>query len=206
MKKSSSANPYCSISCLADLFLKIVISLSVAQCWCVMLAETLHNSGKNSWGGRWTNLCCRKRNEARVFPLSLAQGKRSTSSASKSVLVWPSMWLMLLESLKPTGHRALGVHQSLGPEVFPPQAWLPRVMQERRLRVRIQVCILDFWIISSIMACEKSNTLDNRGKWVRFLTGARNLKKLFLMAVSDSVSVETSHSYLPLIPLDWWPP
>lgn len=55
----------------------------------------------------------------------------------------------------------------------------------------------------SIVACEKSNTPDNRGKWVRFLTEARNLKKLFLMEVSDSVSVETSHSYLPLILPDW---
>lgn len=37
----------------------------------------------------------------------------------------------------------------------------------------------------------------------QLLTGARNLKKLLLIEVRDSVSVETSQPYLPLIPLDW---
>lgn len=41
---------------------------------------------------------------------------------------------------------------------------------------------------------------------VQVLTGARNLKTLLLIQVSDSVSVETSQPYLPLTPLDWQAP
>lgn len=47
-------------------------------------------------------------------------------------------------------------------------------------------------VLVNVVACEKPNTLDMKGKMVQVPTGARNLKMLFLIQVSDSVSVETS--------------
>lgn len=42
----------------------------------------------------------------------------------------------------------------------------------------------------------KNSTLDNRGKCVRFLLESHYLKTLFLVEVSDSISVETSITLL----------
>lgn len=147
------------------------------------------------WGRRWMALCCWTGVETTVSLTSLAQEKRNMSSSSK----WVS-WCYQAVPCAAWVSRAQRVLWFRCPwrpwtRVFLPPGLVARgdTEKERGSGYEWACWTADLLVVVTVsaIACENP-TLWTTGKMGQVLTWVTKSKKLFLMEVSDSLSVETS--------------